>query len=251
VERHERQRREQPRLLLQLVVEQADGKLRRVVTDDTWRAHASPTTEDSFYHGETYDARLEMPGWDQPAFDDKDWLGVVILKDGVSRLVAEQGPAIRVTEELPAVSVTQPKPGAFVYDFGQNASGRCRLKITGTAGTRVQLRHAEVLKPDGTLYTDNYRSARATDVYYCKGGGEEIWEPRFTYRGFRYAEVTMQPDAPRDLPKEALVSCVLHSPRPGREVRMLQRPDQPCLEGHHLGPAVEHALRADRLPAAG
>ena len=129
----------------------------------------------------------------------------------LGRLAAQVGPPIRVTEELEAVSVTEPLPGVYVYDFGQNASGRARLKVSGPRGTRIQIRFAEVLKPDGNIYTDNYRSARATDVYVLKGGGEEVWEPRFTYRGFRYAELTGYPSAP---PKDALTARVLHSAPP-------------------------------------
>ena len=213
--------REKPRLICQLVVELADGKVVRIVTDATWKAHVSPALEDSFYHGETYDARLEQAGWDAPGFREASWRPVEVLDEKPGRLVAQQAPTMQVTAELPAVEVAEPTKGAFVYDFGQNASGRCRLTVRrARPGARITLRHAEVLKgplaqhagsSDGTIYTANYRSARATDVYLCKGEPVEVWEPRFTYRGFRYAELTGYPGRP---PKDALVHRVLHSAAP-------------------------------------
>jgi len=117
-----------------------------------------------------------------------------------------------VIEELKAEKVTSPRPGVYVFDFGQNAAGRCRLEVAkAEKGQRIQIRHAEVLQADGSIYTENYRSARATDVYLCKGEGEEVWEPAFTYRGFRYAELTGYPGVP---PNDALVFRVLHSAAP-------------------------------------
>jgi alpha-L-rhamnosidase len=103
--------------------------------------------------------------------------------------------------------VTNPKPGLYIYDLGQNMVGWCRLKVQGRAGTQVRLRHAETLKADGTLYVDNLRSAKATDVYTLHGGGEEIYEPRFTYHGFRYVEMTGFPGKPG---ADALEGRVVH-----------------------------------------
>lgn len=196
------------RLMAQVEIEYADGRNQTVVTDDSWRAHESPVLEDSHYHGETYDARLEMPGWDAPGYAASDWDTVQVLDKPVDVLVAQYGPTIQVTEELSPVAVTE-VDGAHVFDFGQNMSGRVRLKVAGAPeGKRIQIRFAEILLPDGRIYTDNYRSARATDIYFCKGGGEEVWEPRFTYRGFRYAELTGYPGMPD---KDTLVARALHS----------------------------------------
>ncbi len=198
-----------PRLVLQLAIECAGGRRVTVVTDGSWKARPAPILYDAFYHGETCDARLAAPGWDAPGFDDRAWRPVVVLKDKVDRLIAQQAPPIRVSVELAAKEVSRPGEGVYVFDFGQNASGRCRLKVAGAKpGTKVRIRHAEVLKPDGSIYTANYRSARATDTYVCRGGGQEAWEPRFTYRGFRYAELTGYPGEP---PKDALVFRVFHS----------------------------------------
>lgn len=104
---------------------------------------------------------------------------------------------VRVAKELPARKVTEPSPGVFVFDLGQNMVGSVRLRLSGDAGTTVRLRHAEVLNPDGTVYTANLRSAAATDTYVLKGGGSETYEPRFTFHGFRYVEVTGLPSTPR------------------------------------------------------
>ncbi len=200
------------RLIMQLNVEYADGTRERVATDDTWKTHPSPITRDSFYHGETYDARLEMPGWDRPGFDDHEWPPAFVLTDApLGQLVAQRSETIRITQELEALSVTNPDPGIYVFDFGQNMAGWARLKVRGLRGTKVTLRFAEVLKDDGHIYRDNYRSAQATDEYILKGEGEEVWEPLFTYRGLRYTELCGYPGEP---PKDALRACVVHSAVP-------------------------------------
>src|SRR6185436_3632230 len=97
---------------------------------------------------------------------------------------------------LKPIAVKEVKPGVFVFDLGQNMVGWCRLKVSGPAGAQVSLRHAETLNPDGTLYLANIRGARVTDIYTLKGEGTEVWEPRFTYHGFRYVEVTGFPGQP-------------------------------------------------------
>ena len=197
------------RFFLQLNIEYADGSRESLVTDGTWKVHPSPITRDSFYHGETYDARLEMPGWDSPGFADAAWTPAVVLGEAVvPRFVADRGEPIRITEMLPARTVTGPAPGVHVFDFGQNMAGWARLKVRAPRGTKITIRFAEVLKADGHIYRDNYRSAQATDEYICKGDGLEEWQPRFTYRGFRYAEVTGFPGEPS---KDALTALAVHS----------------------------------------
>jgi alpha-L-rhamnosidase len=195
------------RFILQLEIEYDDGTRDRVCTDRSWHTHPSAITRDTFYDGETYDARLEMPGWATPAFDANAWTPAVELAQS-GRLVAEQCEPIQVTEELRAIRITEPAPGAHVFDFGQNASGYVRLRVRGPRGTRIRLRFAEILRPDGHIYRDNLRSAEATDYYILKGDGQETWEPRFTYHGFRYCEVAGYPGIPT---AESLVFRVLHS----------------------------------------
>nr|HPZ99997.1 family 78 glycoside hydrolase catalytic domain [Phycisphaerae bacterium] len=204
------------RLLMQLAVEYADGTQDLIVTDDKgWKAHASPITQDSLYHGETYDARLEMPGWAASGFDAAAWTNAVLVPEAEQKIavVADVCEPIRVTQELPAVWVNEHETdkGTFIFDFGQNAAGFVRLKARGGAGTKIRLRFGEELDPNGRLYRDNYRSAQATDYYICKGQGEEVWEPLFTYRGMRYCEVTGYPGRPAN---DALIFRVFHTDVP-------------------------------------
>jgi len=121
------------------------------------------------------------------------------------------GAAVRRTGEVRTVSVAEPKPGRFVFDLGQNFAGVARLKTRAPRGTKIVLRFAEMLQPDGTIYTANLRSARCTDTYICKGGGQEVWTPRFTFHGLRYVEVTGLPARPT---REAITGVVLHSDAP-------------------------------------
>lgn len=177
-----------------------------------WRAAAGPIVAADLLGGETYDARKETPGWTSPGFDDRTWLDVRSAGDAAPGLVVAQvdGP-VRVAGELPVKKVTEPEPGVFVLDLGQNMVGSVRLRVSGEAGTTVRLRHAEVLNPDGTLYTANLRTAAATDTYILKGRGEETYEPRFTFHGFRYVEVTGFPGTP---PATAVTGRVMHTSAP-------------------------------------
>ena len=181
----------QPRLLLQLELQHAGGHTERITSDASWYAtSAGPLRVADLLDGEVYDARRESPGWDRPGFDDSGWRPVGVFDHAGVRLVAQPNEPIRVTHEIVPVSVTQPRPGIYVFDMGQNFAGWCRLKVQGALGQTVTLRHAEVLNPDGTIYTDNLRTAGATDRYTLRGNGVEVYEPRFTYHGFRYVEVT-------------------------------------------------------------
>ncbi|MHB1459902.1 MAG: family 78 glycoside hydrolase catalytic domain [Armatimonadota bacterium] len=118
------------------------------------------------------------------------------------------GDPVRETQIIKPVAVTQPKSGVLIYDMGQNFSGYARLKISERKGQTITMRFGEMLNPDGTLYTANLRSAKATDHYICKGGGEEVWEPKFTFHGFRYVELTGHTSKPAD---DAITGLVLHS----------------------------------------
>jgi len=199
------------RLILQLQVEYADGSSRTIVTDPTWQARNSPITRNTYYHGETYDARLETPGWDRPGFDAGQWWPTSTVENAVP-LVAQRCETIQVTEELTDPQISEPDKSVYIFDFRQNASGRVRLTVKDAEpGTRIRMRFGEELDPNGRLYRDNYRSAEATDYYICRGGGQETWEPIFTYRGFRYCEVTGLPGPPD---KDTLVARVLHTAVP-------------------------------------
>lgn len=188
--------KEPPRLMLQLNIEFSDGTRTGVTTGQEWKRSEGPIREDSLYHGEVYDARLEQSGWDAPGFDDSAWLEVQAAPSPAENLSVQTIQPIRVVETLKPNSVTSPKEGIWVYDFGQNFSGWCRLKVSGPAGSEVSLKHAELLNADGTVNQLNLRSARATDKYVLKGQGAEVWEPRFTYHGFRYVQIEGYPGKP-------------------------------------------------------
>jgi alpha-L-rhamnosidase len=187
-----------PKLLFQMRVEYQDGTSEEVVSDDAWNLSTDgPIRGNNEYDGEDYDARKEMPGWSATGFKASQWQSAqgVTAPGGV--LAAQMITPIRITETLKPIALTQPKPGVWVYDLGQNMVGWCRLKVSGPRGTEVSLRHAETLKSDGTLYLDNIRGAKVTDTYTLKGSGTEVYEPRFTYHGFRFVEVTGYPGTPR------------------------------------------------------
>lgn len=197
-----------PRLLLQLDVRFTDGTSAVLVSDGQWKAtDQGPLGANNEYDGEEYDARREMDGWDRPGFDDAAWKPVDLLAAPGGVLAAEMIEPMRVTESLHPAALTNPKPGVYIFDLGQNMVGWCRLRVHGPAGTEIKLRHAEILKADGTLYLDNLRSARVTDVYTLRGGADEIYEPRFAYHGFRFVEVTGFPGPP---PLDALEGRVVH-----------------------------------------
>ena len=203
--------RDSLRLILQLDVEYADGTTDRLVSDPSWRCHLSPITADDIYDGESYDATLAQPGWDAPGFADGDWQPAEPLDVPLTLLVPQAKDTIQPIQDLPAVNVTAPAKGVFIFDFGQNLTGWVRLSVTGQAGQKITLRHGEELNADGSLYTVNLRTAKATDTYTLKGDGAETWEPHFTYHGFRYAEVTGWPGTPD---KGALVARMICTAAP-------------------------------------
>ncbi|WP_371749336.1 glycoside hydrolase family 78 protein [Streptomyces sp. NBC_01283] len=202
---------DRPAFLAQLEVTYTDGSTDRVLSGTDWRAATGPVTAADLLSGEDYDARLETAGWTRTGFDDSKWVAVDAVEKVKAAVVAQIDGHTRVESEISARKVTEPKPGVFVFDLGQNMVGAVRLTVSGKAGTKVQLRHAEVLNPDGTVYTTNLRSARATDTYTLKGGGKETYEPRFTFHGFRYVEVTGYPGKP---PLDAVTGRVIHTSAP-------------------------------------
>jgi alpha-L-rhamnosidase len=194
-------------LLCQLEITHTDGSVRTVVTDEDWRATTGPVLATGIYEGETHDARLELDGWSRPGFDDSAWKPVGLVEHDLATLVAREGPPVRVTERVqPAEILTSPS-GRCILDFGQNLVGRLELAVDGPAGSTITVRHAEVLQ-DGELCTEPLRSAEATDRYTLRGDGVEVWQPRFTFHGFRFAEVDGWPGA---ITPSDVAALVLHS----------------------------------------
>jgi alpha-L-rhamnosidase len=199
-------------LLAQLEVTLADGTTEVLATDGGWRAAPGPILSSGLYDGEAHDARREAPGWSEPGFDDAAWGGVEVVERDrdLSTLVARTGPPVRRTELVRPVAVTTSPSGRTVLDLGQNLVGRLRITVDGPAGTTVTLRHAEVLQ-DGELCTEPLRDAAATDRYTLRGGGPETWEPRFTFHGFRYAEVEGWPAGGPPPGPDTVAAVVCHS----------------------------------------
>ena len=186
-----------PKLLFQMQIEYADGTSTEVVSDTNWRITTrGPIRANNEYDGEEYDATREMPGWNETGFDAGEWLRAQEVAAPGGALVAQMINPIRVVQTLKPIALNQPQPGVWVFDLGQNMVGWCRLKVAGPKGTQVSLRHAETLQDDGTLYLDNIRGAKVTDRYTLKGKRTEVYEPRFTYHGFRFVELTGYPGKP-------------------------------------------------------
>ncbi len=182
-------------LLLQMNIELEGGEKVVVVSDESWKGNDGPVIKDSIYDGETY-ARLEAVGWDRPKYDDDKWAAAGRVAGPKGVLSSQMMPPIQVVDTIVPLTVLSPKPGVYVYDMGQNFSGWARLRVQGPPGTAVKLRFAELVYEDGMINQENLRGARAEDVYILKGEGEEVWEPRFTYHGFRYVELTGYPGVP-------------------------------------------------------
>lgn len=182
-----------PKLMLHLRVEHTDGSVTEVVSDESWKLSTmGPIRSSGEYDGEEYDARMELRGWDKPHYKGHAWQPVKVVA-APGALAAQMIDPIRVTQNIRPISYKEVRPGVLIYDMGQNMVGWVRLRVRGSAGHEVRLRFAETLNPDGTLYMANLRGAKVTDTYTLRGVGREVWEPRFTYHGFRYVEVTGLP----------------------------------------------------------
>ena len=180
-----------PRLLALLVVTYSDGTTQVVKSDGTWKAKAGPTQADSVYLGESYDARLETPGWQVAGFDASAWVAASVVSAPAGALTAQCQQPIRAGAALSPTATATPASGGTRYTFPKIMTGWVRLKVTASAGTAVTVKYAEKLNADGTLYMDNsaVTGQCQTDTYICKGGGQEVWSPRFSYKGFRYIDV--------------------------------------------------------------
>ena len=210
-----------PSWIGQLDIEYADGSKETVGTDTSWQVTGDgPFSEADLIMGEAYDARREIVDWSLPRGGRRwAWEPAIRAEDNAAlpatfhdvlgprevsvgfrkppKMQAYAAPPIRVTAELPAKAMSEPKPGVHVFDLGQNIAGIIRLKVKGPSGTRVQIRYGEMRHPDGRLMTENLRKARATDYYTLRGDPQgEIWQPRFTYHGFQFVELTGLPTKP-------------------------------------------------------
>jgi alpha-L-rhamnosidase len=175
----------------QLFVTYQDGTSEIVATDNSWKyTPVGPVTEASLFKGEIYEARNEHPGWDKSGFNDSEWLQVTAYPNEKVNLVAQMNEPLAVINEIKPVSVHKVGRDKYIFDMGQNMVGWCRLSLPYNPGQRIRFRHGEMLYEDGSLYTDNLRGATQVDVYIPADGQQTVvYEPRFTYHGFRYVEV--------------------------------------------------------------
>lgn len=193
--------RAMPKLLLQLHIKFSDGTETVVVSDGNWRTNTGPIIFNALRNGEFYDARLEREGWNLSDYDDSDWKDVIIVPGPGGVLRSQQMTPIKITKTIEPVSLTQVRPGVWVYDLGQNISGWAQLIVSGPKGTTITLKYAEKVGKDGDIDDSNIRTyvksgEFQTDKFTLKGEGTEIWEPRFTYHGFQYVQVTGFPGTP-------------------------------------------------------
>jgi alpha-L-rhamnosidase len=176
-------------LIAQLHIVYTNGSEEWILTDNSWKAATGPILYSDIYNGETYDARLEIQGWNAPGFDDSQWGKTAVLDYSKQLLVAPQGVPVKAIEEIKPVKLLTTPKGEIVFDLGQNMVGWVRLKVNGKKGDAVTLQFAEVLDKEGNFYTANLRAAKCTDKYILKGAGEEVYEPRFTFHGFRFVKI--------------------------------------------------------------
>lgn len=189
----------------QLLIRYEDGGEETIVTDRAWKGCHSPILHADLFDGETYDARLEQPGWLEADFGERGWEPVCVVPQKKEALVPQRGCAVRIKERKPAKSLFRTPQKDLVLDFGQNLSGWLRFRVEGNPGDVVELNFFETLDSEGNVYLANLRTAKQTVRYTCKGGGMEEFQPHFTFHGFRYARVRQYPGAVKKENFEALV----------------------------------------------
>lgn len=214
---------DRPKLLLQMNIHYTDGTTMSVVSDESWKISESPITANSIWDGEIYDAQKEQSGWNAAGFDDSAWENAQVVDAPAGVLDSQIMPPIRVMETRQPVSMTEPEDGIYVFDFGRNFTGWPRLYVSGPAGTEITLQTAEITNRDmadmkeepvqgnpDLVDTAPNRSAKARNIYTLSGEGNEIYEPRFTYQGFRYVQVTGFPGemTPQNIEAQVAFSAV-------------------------------------------
>jgi alpha-L-rhamnosidase len=202
-------------LLCQIHLQYTDGSSEWIVSDDSWQSsNKGPVRKNELYYGEVYDAQMEQSGWDKPGFDARAWSKTTVAPYPFGNLIAPEGVPVRRISEIRPLKIQKRGGKSWMVDMGQNMVGWMRLKVRGERGEQIFLRHGEVLSDSeggGPLYVDNLRGAKQLISYTLKGGGEEVFEPRFTFMGFRYVNVV---NYPGELTAEDIVGIVVHSDMP-------------------------------------
>lgn len=198
-------------LLMQVKVDYTDGSTENIITDQNWKSSVGAIRSSEIYNGEVNDAREEKVGWTSNSYDDTQWPGVVVKTFDNSILTATANEPVRKHETFTPVRIITTPAGERVIDFGQNLVGFVQVKATGKAGDKIMIQHAEVLDKAGNFYTANLRAAKQENTYILKGGGEELFEPHFTFQGFRYIKVT---GFPGELKPANFTAVALYSDMP-------------------------------------
>ena len=187
-----------PKMLLNINIVYTDGTTTNIDTDDSWKGTADgPIRTNNEYDGEEYDATKEWANWNKAGFDDSKWLKAEFVQEPTGTIEAQMNENMKVMNTLKPVSISKRPDGRYILDMGQNMVGWLQIKAKGIKGKQIKLRFAESLQENGELFTANLRDAKCTDLYTLKGGGDqETWEPTFTYRGFRYVELSGYTYAP-------------------------------------------------------
>lgn len=184
-------------LAAEISVQYTDGTNASFASTPDWRWTQGPVTTQSLYHGETYDSRKDLSDWTTIDFDKRRWKPGKAINAPKVEVTLRKCPPVRVTEQLAPEKIWKDSKGRWLVDFGQNLVGVVRLQVKEKSGQKITLRFAEMLQDNGQLYTENLRGARATDTYICRGGGTETIAPRWTFHGFRYAEIDGLSRAPK------------------------------------------------------
>jgi alpha-L-rhamnosidase len=183
--------RESPKVLCQLELTMKDGSKEIIISDDTWKGTTNgPIRLSEIYDGETYDANLEMANWTTNNFDDRIWAGVNDFSvDDSIKLEPKRHTNVKPKIELPTKEILK-REHNVIFDLQQNMVGVSFVKVPMKKGDTLKIRFAEMLSPDGSFYTKNYRSAQSTDYYIAANDGVIEWSPKFTFHGFRYVELS-------------------------------------------------------------
>jgi len=196
------------RAILQLQITYKNGKTAVITTDKNWKYKYGPVLYNCIYDGEFYDATQESEDWSDINDKDSGWNNVHIIKSPIGKLRSQSMQSIRVTQIIDPVKVLKPKPGVLVYDMGQNFAGWVKITAKGKRGTKLHLQFAEDIKEDGSIDVSSNEHAKAEATYVLKGGDFETYEPRFTFYGFKYVEITSDSELPEI---KKVQGCVVHS----------------------------------------
>ena len=158
------------------------------MSDASWKSTGGPVTFSHVYGGEDYDARLELPGWDEPGFDDRNWAAVAVASAPAARLEKQFWPPLREKEVFPAKQIVAARPGVFHVFFGQNASGILRFTVEGKAGQSFTVQPSEYRTDKGEFMKPRW-GAPVLFRYTLKGGGPETHQWLFHYNGFQGIEL--------------------------------------------------------------